>query len=66
VLALADSAPVPADTIEAALMRSCQNSPQLNAQRATVRVTDENVPQALSGDGPKITLNASAGDAVTR
>jgi outer membrane protein len=49
LLALADSAPILADTIEAALVRSYQNNPQLNAQRATVRVTDENVPQALSG-----------------
>jgi outer membrane protein len=38
-----------ADTIEAALVRAYQNNPQLNAQRATVRATDENVPQALSG-----------------
>ncbi len=41
--------PVLADTIEAALVRAYQNNPQLNAQRAQVRVTDENVPQALSG-----------------
>ena len=40
--------PVLADTIEAALVRAYQNNPQLNAQRASVRATDENVPQALS------------------
>jgi outer membrane protein len=50
-----------ADTIEAALVRAYQNNPQLNAQRATVRSTDENVPQALSGYRPKVALTASAG-----
>jgi outer membrane protein len=53
--------PVLADTIEAALVRAYQNNPQLNAQRAQVRVTDENVPQALSGYRPKVALTASAG-----
>jgi len=52
--------PVLADTIEAALVRAYQNNPQLNAQRAQVRVTDENVPQALSGYRPKVALTASA------
>jgi outer membrane protein len=54
-------APVLADTIEAALVRAYQNNPQLNAQRAQVRVTDENVPQALSGYRPKIGVTASLG-----
>ena len=48
-------APVLADTIEAALVRACETHPQLNAQRASVRATHENVPQTLSG------LTASAG-----
>lgn len=63
VLLLAELGPVPAlaDTIEAALVRSYQNNPQLNAQRAMVRSTDENVPQALSGYRPKVSLTASAG-----
>ena len=42
-------------------MRAYQNNPQLNAQRALVRSTDENVPQALSGYRPKVALTASAG-----
>ncbi|HEV7822243.1 MAG TPA: TolC family outer membrane protein [Burkholderiales bacterium] len=50
-----------ADTIEAALVRAYQNNPQLNAQRAQVRFTDENVPQALSGYRPKVAVNASIG-----
>src|SRR6201997_252231 len=63
VLLLACMGPTPAlaDTIEAALVRSYQNNPQLNAQRAQVRFTDENVPQALSGYRPKVSLTGSAG-----
>ena len=53
--------PALGDTIEAALVRAYQNNPQLNAQRATVRSTDENVPQALSGYRPKVAVTASAG-----
>jgi outer membrane protein len=55
------STPVLADTIEAALVRAYQNNPQLNSQRAQVRITDENVPQALSGYRPKVAVTASAG-----
>ena len=63
VLLLAFMGPMPAlaDTIEAALVRAYQNNPQLNAQRAQVRFTDENVPQALSGYRPRVAVTASAG-----
>ncbi|KZD23950.1 TolC family outer membrane protein [Tardiphaga robiniae] len=61
LLAFAGTSPVLADTIEAALVRAYQNNPQLNAQRASVRVTDENVPQALSGYRPRVSVTASAG-----
>ena len=63
VLLLVCLGPMPAlaDTIEAALVRAYQNNPQLNAQRAQVRFTDENVPQALSGYRPKVAVTASAG-----
>src|SRR5713226_9465613 len=63
VLLLAYMGPMPAlaDTIEAALVRAYQNNPQLNAQRAQVRFTDESVPQALSGYRPRVALTASAG-----
>src|SRR5258708_39245961 len=53
--------PALADTIEAALVRAYQNNPQLNAQRALVRATDETVPQALSGYRPKVAITASGG-----
>src|ERR1041384_5456933 len=61
LLALAGPTPALAETIEAALVRAYQNNPQLNAQRALVRSTDENVPQALSGYRPKVAVTASAG-----
>ncbi len=61
LMAFAGPAPALAETIEAALVRAYQNNPQLNAQRALVRSTDENVPQALSGYRPKVALTASAG-----
>jgi len=57
--------PAMADTIEAALVRAYQNHPQLNAQRASVRATDENVPQALSGYRPRVAITASAGTQYT-
>ncbi len=61
LLVFQSASPVLADTIEAALIRSYQNNPQLNAQRASVRSTDENVPQALSGYRPQVALTASGG-----
>src|SRR6476659_8737976 len=61
LLALAAPTPALADTIEAALVRAYQNNPQLNAQRAQVRSTDENVPQALSGYRPRVGVNLSTG-----
>src|SRR5579871_5868491 len=58
---LATMAGVRAETMESALVRAYQNNPQLNAQRAQVRATDEQVPQALSGYRPKVAVTASAG-----
>jgi outer membrane protein len=50
-----------AGTIESALVQAYQSNPQLNAQRASVRSTDENVPQALSGYRPRVAVTASGG-----
>ncbi len=61
LMALAGATPVLAETIEGALVRAYQDNPQLNAQRAQVRVTDENVPQALSGYRPKVSVTGSVG-----
>jgi outer membrane protein len=57
--------PAAAETIEAALARAYASNPQLNAQRAIVRQTDEGVPQALSGYRPTITANATVGRQYT-
>ena len=50
-----------ADTVEWALVQAYQNNPSLNAQRASLRSMDENVPQALSGYRPKVTITANGG-----
>ncbi|MBS0247740.1 MAG: TolC family outer membrane protein [Proteobacteria bacterium] len=51
-----------ADTLESALIQTYVNNPTLNSQRASVRATDENVPQALSGYRPKISITATGGE----
>lgn len=50
-----------ADTLETALIQAYQNNPQINAQRALLRATDEAVPQALSGYRPQISASANYG-----
>ncbi len=57
-MAVSDAA---ADTLEWALVQAYQNNPSLNAQRAALRATDENVPQALSGYRPKVSVTAQGG-----
>ena len=54
-----------ADTLEWALVQAYQNNPSLNAQRASLRSTDENVPQALSGYRPKLSITGNGGDNYT-
>ena len=54
-----------ADTLEWALVQAYQNNPSLNAQRAALRATDENVPQALSGYRPKLSVTANGGQNYT-
>jgi len=50
-----------AETLESALVQAYVNNPSLNSQRALVRATDENVPQALSGYRPKVTVTGQGG-----
>jgi outer membrane protein len=50
-----------AETLPEALVRAYQSNPQLNADRARQRGTDENVPQALAGYRPQIVAGLSAG-----
>ena len=60
VFGLAGSAS--AETIEGALAKAYQNNPQLNAQRAAVRATDEGVSQALSGYRPTVSITGTIGE----
>lgn len=57
-LAMGESAS--AQTLEQAITAAYVNNPTLNAQRAAVRASDENVPKALSGYRPTVTGAASA------
>lgn len=50
-----------ADTLAQALVKAYQTNPQLNAERARQRATDENVPQALAGYRPQIVASLSSG-----
>ncbi len=54
--------PALAETMDSALAKAYRNNPSLNSQRASVRVTDENVPQALSGYRPKVSITATGGE----
>ncbi|HSB99916.1 MAG TPA: TolC family outer membrane protein [Burkholderiaceae bacterium] len=53
---------VRADTLEGALVQAYQNNPSLNSQRASVRATDEGVPQALAGYRPRVTATGTIGE----
>lgn len=50
-----------AQTLSEALGYAYNNNPQLLAQRATLRATDEQVPQALSGWRPTVNFTGQAG-----
>jgi outer membrane protein len=50
-----------AQTLPDALARVYQGNPQLNAERAKLRATDENIPQALAGYRPQLAGQASVG-----
>src|ERR1700676_4678961 len=50
-----------AESLPEALAKAYQTNPQLNAERARQRATDESVPQALAGYRPQIVASLSAG-----
>src|SRR3712207_3695679 len=56
---------VAAETLESALARASGNNPNLNAQRAGVRATDENVARAKSGYRPQVNASADVGRTFT-
>ena len=60
ILSLA-SLPASGQTLQEALVLAYVNNPTLQAARAGLRATDENVPQALSGWRPTVQLSGNAG-----
>ncbi|MEI6573113.1 MAG: TolC family outer membrane protein [Alphaproteobacteria bacterium] len=54
---------VRAETIETALARAYATNADLNAQRASVRAVDEQVPRAKSGYLPRLSASAQGGKA---
>lgn len=61
VIAGALAAPAYADTLNDALVAAYNNNPTLQASRAQLRATDEQVPQARSNYFPTVNGNANAG-----
>jgi outer membrane protein len=60
-ICLGFAAPAHAEAMPEALAKAYQSNPQLNAERARQRATDENVPQALAGYRPQIVGSLSGG-----
>ncbi len=50
-----------AENLPEALAKAYQSNPQLNAERARQRATDENVPQAMAGYRPQIVASLTGG-----
>lgn len=65
-LSLVAIAPAWGETLIGALQYAYSHNATLNAQRAATRAADEQLPQALSGYRPTITLTADAGFNRTR
>jgi len=61
ILSFATTACCVAESLPEALAKAYQTNPQLNAERARQRGTDENIPQALSGYRPQIIASLGAG-----
>ncbi|MGE4481314.1 TolC family outer membrane protein [Acidocella sp.] len=61
VLLPAAATAAPPATLTQALVSAYYNNPTLQQQRATLRQTDENVPTALSGWRPTVTVNGEYG-----
>ena len=60
VLGFVGSAPGKAQTLEEALVAAYLTNPDLEAQRAALRATDELVPQALSDWRPTVAIDSDA------
>src|SRR5215471_7346516 len=64
IVALVTTSPH-AQTLTQALAEAYNNNPQLLAQRALLRATDEQVPQALSFWRPQVTFKGQVGMATS-
>ena len=62
--ALLGAAPASAQTLQEALAQTYANNPTLATARAQLRVVDENVPQALAGWRPSVSITGSVGYAA--
>jgi len=60
------ASPAAAESLNDALVAAYQSNPELMAQRAQLRATDEQVPQALSGWLPSVIAQGSYGAARSR
>ena len=60
-LSLAGHASAETRTLQEALAEAYSTNPSLQAARAQLRAMDENVPQALSGWRPQVSVSADAG-----
>ena len=60
IAALTFAMPASAVTLVEALQSAYMNNPTLNAVRASLRATDEGVPQAISGYLPTVSASGSA------
>ena len=61
IVSLMTAASCFAESLPEAMAKAYQTNPQLNAERARQRGTDENVPQALAGYRPQIVASLGAG-----
>jgi outer membrane protein len=61
VICVVFAANAQAENLPDALAKAYQSNPQLNAERARQRATDEGVPQALAGYRPQIVASLTAG-----
>ncbi|WP_454745656.1 TolC family outer membrane protein [Ciceribacter selenitireducens] len=59
-LLLISTGPLSAETLTGAMAKAYENNPDLNAVRAALRATDENVTIAKAGMRPQISYSASA------
>jgi outer membrane protein len=65
-IAIAVASPIPglAQTLEQALGQAYRNNETLNAERASLRAIDEEVPQALSDYRPESTRQQTSAGAI--